>query len=399
MYNGIMMGFLDNDTYKFTMQQIVLHRFPNVNVEYKLVVRSNGLDVKLGEYYSEIETEIAKLKDLSLTKDESDWVRSIRYFSDDYVDFLDTFRYNPEKYVNVGITNGRIEIVIVGPWLQTILFEIPILAILSDLSSKISNKFNEFDNVYNECIIQTNKKADEIIQYDDFKLADFGTRRRFSARYQDTVVRILNERLNIMGKGQFVGTSNIHLAKKYNISPIGTQAHEYLQAFQVLSPLYNHLSTALDYWNTEYKGDLGIALTDSITTDVFLKEFNLKFAKQFDGVRHDSGDPFEFGNKIIEHYKSLNISPITKTIVFSDGLNIKLAIELYNHFNGKIKVSFGIGTHLSNDVKGYRAPSIVIKMISCQGFPVAKISDNSAKSISKSRKYMSYIKDVYNIEG
>ena len=400
-YTGIMMSFLDNDMYKFTMQQIVLHRFPSVEVEYELIVRSPGLAKNLGEYVAEIEYEINKLETLRMTQEEADWFRLNRVISDDYIDFLETFKYKPRKYVMVSIDKGDIKINIRGPWVRTILFEIPILAILSDFTTKMDTTHDE--NWKTKSIIRTRKKTEMINNHPLgklFKVADFGTRRRYLAENQDLMVRIFNEELNVLpdGNNQFVGTSNVHLAKKYGIKAIGTQAHEYLQAFQVLSPLYSHLTTALEYWNTEYKGDLGIALTDSITTDAFLKVFNMAFAKQFDGVRHDSGCPFEFGEKIINHYESLGLDPKEKTIVFSDGLNIVKAFDLLERFNGRIKVSFGIGTFLSNDIPGHKAPSIVIKMVRCQGFPVAKISDTPGKSVSASNKYMIFLKEAFGVK-
>jgi len=407
-YDGLLMSFLDSDLYKFTMQQVVLNKFPQIEVEYEFKCRDKNIEsgVKLGRLMSIIEEEINKMENLRITPEEIKYLKTIYFFKDNYIEFLSTFKYNPRKYVRVSLEKGELAIRIKGNWLHTILFEVPVLAIISEIFAKNNINYNE-EKLYSIAVKQLDKKIQKIKEHPlkhNFKMADFGTRRRASTSNHSMVVRTLKEQLNFLGENQFVGTSNVHLARINNIKCIGTLAHEYLQSFQVTAPLINHLDVALQTWSDEYEGSLGIALTDSINTDVFLKAFNLKYSKLFDGVRHDSGDPIEFGIKMIQHYKDLGIDPKTKTIVFSDGLDIPKALSLVEEFDGLIKISFGIGTNLTFDFDEVIKPlSIVIKMIGCgtrdKIFPVAKISDTPEKSISGSVKYLEYLKDLYGIDG
>ena len=181
--------------------------------------------------------------------------------------------------------------------------------------------------------------------------------------------------------GRFVGTSNVHLAREFDLKPIGTMAHEWLMAHQQLGPrLIDSQIAALDCWVREYRGLLGIALTDCITMDAFLADFDLYFAKLFDGLRHDSGDPLEWAEKAIAHYEKLGIDPMSKTLVFSDGLDLAKSLRLYRALSGRIHVSFGVGTNLTCDIPGVEPMNIVLKMIACNGQPVAKISDTPGKT-------------------
>jgi nicotinate phosphoribosyltransferase len=399
-YDGMLMGFLDNDLYKFSMMMVVFHQFPQVEAEFEFKCRNKNFDTgaKLGQLAQMIEKEINKMKHLVMTKEEKEYLKTLPFLKDDYIDFLENFRFNPEKHVNVHLNKGELAITIKGKWLNTILYEVPILAIVSEIATKQNFDYEVMD--WKKTSIENLDKKVKLIKThklgNKFKLICFGTRRRASAENQDMETRYLNEQLNLLGNGQFVGTSNVHLAMKYGLSPRGTMAHEFLQAFQVLSPISTHLESALNCWVEEYRGNLSIALTDSITTDVFLKSFDLRFAKIFDGVRHDSGCPFEFGDKIIKHYCSLGIDSSTKNIVFSDALDVEMALKLLEYFDGRINVSFGIGTNLTNDI-GIEPTNIVIKMVKCNGMPVAKISDNPIKSISSSLKYIEYLKEIYNI--
>lgn len=405
-YDGILMGFLDNDTYKFTMQQVVLHHFPQVEVEYEFRCRNKNIEMgaKLGQLISVIEEEIHKMKYLRLQPKEKEYLKTIKFLKPDYIEFLENFRYNPEKHVRVYMEHGELAITIKGNWVQTILYEVPILAIVSELATKYNFKFENSD-WKSISLKKLNEKVEYIKQhelYNKFKLADFGTRRRSSAENHDMVVRYLKEQLNVLGNGCFVGTSNVHLAMKYGINAIGTMAHEYLQAFQVLSPISTHLNDALDCWSNTYDGLLGIALTDSINMDSFLKIFSRSKSILFSGCRHDSGDPYIWGDKLINHYKKMNINPTTKQAVFSDGLTINKAFEILKYFDGQIQCSFGIGTYLTNDI-GIDPANIVIKMVGCSSkyggelFPVAKISDTPEKAISRSQKYLEFLKELYNI--
>jgi nicotinate phosphoribosyltransferase len=224
-----------------------------------------------------------------------------------------------------------------------------------------------------------------------FIVFDFGLRRRYSAAWHETVVNTLAT----AAPESFLGTSNVYFAKKFGLKPIGTMAHEYLQAYQAFGfRLRDFQTAALEGWVQEYRGDLGIALTDVVGMDAFLRDFDLYFGKLFDGLRHDSGDPIAWGEKAISHYRKLRIDPASKRLVFSDGLNIPRALELYKHFSDRIQTSFGIGTDLSNDTP-HGALNIVMKLISCNGQPVAKLSDSPGKTLCQDETFLSYLRQVF----
>lgn len=389
----IIQSLIDTDFYKLTMMQAVLHNYPNTEVEWSFKCRNKE---DLTPYLPEIRQQIDKLSEVALTEDQARYLEKIPYIKPDFVRFLTLFRFNP-KYVSVKNEDGELEIKIRGPWLQVILFEIPILAIVSE----IRNRFLYGDIQLEQATARLYEKLEELDAYAtaeeiaNFHLADFGTRRRFSYKVQDNIVQILKKDF----KGVFVGTSNVHLAREQGIAPMGTMAHEWLMAHQQLGPrLIDSQKAALETWVQEYRGQLGIALTDCITTDVFLKDFDLYFAKLFDGLRHDSGSPFEFTDKCIARYEELGIDPKTKTLIFSDGLNMKKCIDIQRHANGRIKTSFGIGTNLTCDIPGVEAMNIVIKMTSCNGEPVAKISDSKGKTMCEDENFVSYLKHVFKVE-
>ena len=388
----IIQSMLDTDFYKLTMMQAVLHQYPNAMVEWAFKCRNSE---DLIPHIDEIRRQISLLSELKLTKDEEEYLTSIPYFKPDFVRFMKLFRYNPE-YVSVEEVNGELSIRVNGPWLQVILFEIVALAIVSEVRNRHLFPNTTVDMVV-EKLSNKNKelqaKADASV-LDSFTLADFGTRRRFSLKAQETVI----DKMMTEFPGKFVGTSNVDIARRYGLKPIGTMAHEWIMAHQQLgSRLVDSQSRALESWVQEYRGELGIALTDCVTTDVFLRDFDLYFAKLFDGLRHDSGDPIEFGYKCIKRYQELGIDPKTKTLVFSDGLNYDKCLTIIKEFAGKIKVSFGIGTKLTCDIDGIPPLEIVIKMVSCNGGPVAKISDSSGKGMCEDPDYVEYTKKVFGI--
>jgi nicotinate phosphoribosyltransferase len=288
--------------------------------------------------------------------------------------------------------NGEIELVVEGPWLHTILFEIPLLAIVNEVYFRHTQPFPD--------LAEGRRRLDEkidLIRDDerlvDCKIADYGTRRRFSRPWQEELLGTLKNRLG----PQFAGTSNTWFAMTQNLIPLGTMAHEYLQACQAVGPrLRDSQSFAFNMWAREYRGDLGIALSDVCGMDAFLRDFDLFFCKLFDGVRHDSGDPFEWGEKLIAHYQRMRIDPRTKTMVFSDGLNVPLALKLFNYFKSRAQTSFGVGTNLTNDL-GYEALQIVIKMVRCNGQPVAKLSDTPSKNMCDDEAYLAYLRQVFEI--
>ena len=390
----VITSLLDTDLYKFTMMQAVLHQFPGAQVSYKFKCRTTG--VKLAPYVDEIRAEIRSLCKLQFTEQELDWMRALRFIKSDFVDFLGLFRLN-EKYIDVvGLPNGEIDIRIHGPWLHTILFEIPVLAIVNEVYFRNTQPVPDY--------VEGRQRLDTKIaqlQEDglsDLKIADYGSRRRFSKAWHEEVLRVLTSRLGSGVTGRFAGTSNALFAMKLGLTPLGTMAHEYLQACQALGPrLRDSQVFGFETWAREYRGDLGIALSDVYGIEPFLRDFDMYFCKLFDGARHDSGDPFTWGERMIEHYKSNRVDPLTKTLIFSDGLTVPSTIELYQRFRGRCQLAFGIGTNLTNDL-GYESLQIVIKMVECNGQPVAKLSDTPSKNMCEDTNYLAYLRQVFDIE-
>lgn len=390
----IIKSLLDNDLYKFTMQQIVLHKFANVQVEYKFVNRSGS---KLSQYIDTIRREIDCLENLKLTPSEEQYLRSMEFFKPDYIEFLSNLHLNPRKYVHVWVDeHENIQIRIKGSWLHTILFEVPILAIVSEIAGIEGQKQKGFStgHILATAEKQLEEKLKTVKTTPGFRFADFGTRRRFSYEMHKFVIEYLQENFG----EAFVGTSNVRLAMMNNCKAIGTMAHEYLMAHQQIYNLKGHQQKALNNWADEYRGKLGIVLTDTLSTDVFIRDFHLGHAKLFDGVRQDSGDPYQICEKFITHYKNMGIDPETKTIIFSDSLSFPKAAEIYNHFKGRIGISFGIGTNLTNDIKELDAPNIVIKMAKVYDLPVAKLSDSPGKELCENTHYLNYLKDVIHYQ-
>jgi len=386
----IIQSLLDTDLYKFTMQMVVLHHFPSAEVEYKFICRNKDADLR--PYIPQIKKEIEHLCNLRFTAEELDYLRTFSFFKKDYIDFLEDFSLK-ERSISVFEEDGNMAIRIKGSWLSTILFEVPILAIISEvyMKDKKSKPFAFTDGEYlAECKIEKIKECSV-----PFKMADFGTRRRFSREWHEKIVAYY---VNELGKDIFFGTSNVLLSKQLGLTCVGTMAHEYLSAGQGLNKvqLVDSQKYMLEMWAQEYRGDLGIALTDTIGMEPFLRDFDKFFAKLYDGCRHDSADPYQWGETLTKHYESLGVDPKTKTAVFSDGLNPEKAIDLAKHFNGRINTSFGIGTNITNDV-GVKALPIVIKLVKVNGNPVAKISDEPQKAICEDPEFLSYLKKVYGV--
>lgn len=388
----IVQNLLDTDLYKLTMMQAVLHNYPNAEVEWEFRCRNSE---DLTPYLAEIRYQFERLSELSLTVDQLAFLERIPFIKPDFIRFLSLFRFNL-RYVHTSIEDGQLSIRLRGPWLHVILFEVPLLAIISE----VRNRYRYREVLLEQAAERLYEKIDWLRgeANDDelagFQLADFGTRRRFSYRVQEQAVRILKRDF----PGRFVGTSNLHLAREFDVKPIGTMAHEWLMAHQQLGPrLIDSQIAALDCWVREYRGQLGIALTDCITMDAFLADFDLYFAKLFDGLRHDSGDPLVWAEKAIAHYEKLGIDPMTKTLVFSDGLDLKKSLRLYRALSGRIHVSFGVGTNLTCDIPGVEPMNIVIKMIACNGQPVAKISDTPGKTQCRDENFVHYLKHVFRV--
>ncbi len=385
----IIKSMLDMDFYKLTMGNVVFRRFPTAQVEYRFVCRSEGVD--LLPYMDDIKHEISELEKLALGTEEYEYLKGIRFLSAGFVEFMRQLRLNPSKEVQVYNDGKNLAIIIRGTWLQTIWYETMILAIVNEIYFR--DKMPKHEAIAAAMTPLTNKM--EFIQdsRDIIRFSEFGTRRRHSFDMQKAVLEVMKHEI----PKYLNGTSNVHLARILDLKPIGTQAHEYFMAHQAMCRIQDSQRQALLTWAQDFDGDLGIALTDTLNMDAFLKDFTLFYAKLFDGCRHDSGDPMEWGEKLIRHYEKLGIDPKTKMAVFSDGLDVHRAKEISHMFSNRIGVSFGIGTNLTCDIPGLKAINIVIKMTRCNGQPVAKISDAPGKNICDDPTYVAYLRSAFGI--
>lgn len=383
----IITSLLDTDLYKLTMMQCVLHQFPQAIVAYTFKNRTPN--ISLAPYLDEINAEIDALCALRFTREELAYLSKLDYIKPDFIDFLRIFQLNRDC-IQVSVQNDRLHVDINGPWLHTIMFEVPVLAIINEVYFR--NIAPQPDYAEGRRRLREKLSCIQALPADNtFIFSDFGTRRRFSKTWQKEVIQTALE----MVPHNMFGTSNILYAKTLNTRPVGTMAHEFLQACQQLGPrLIDSQKYALEAWVHEYRGRLGIALTDVINIDAFLRDFDLYFAKLFDGLRQDSGDPFEWAEKVIQHYHQLHIDPRTKTLVFSDALTVPKAIALYERFQADCHPAFGIGTNLTNDL-GPKAIQIVIKMTKCNGHAVAKLSDTPGKNMCDDTSYVEYLRRVF----
>ena len=401
-FEPIITSLLDNDLYKFTMLQAMLHQFPQTHGVYRFRCRNNEDTLyPLADIKEALEKQLDSLCELRFLEDELEYLRGLRFMRSDFVDYLELFKLK-RRFITVSTDKkGRLFIDIEGPMIQAMFFEVFVLAIVNELYfSALSNA-----SVIEEGQRRLDGKVDLLHQYavkqekynnntPPLIVADFGTRRRFSKVWQAHVVETLHK-----AEPKIVsGTSNVYLAKKLGMTPIGTMAHEFMQAFQALDVrLRDSQKAALEAWVHEYRGDLGIALTDVVGMDAFLRDFDLYFAKLFDGLRHDSGDPYIWGDKAIAHYKKLKIDPRTKILTFSDGLDLNKAWNLHQYFKGQIRTSFGIGTNLTNDM-GITPINIVLKLVECNGQPVAKLSDSPGKTMINNDTYLAYLRQVFEVD-
>lgn len=386
----IIQSALDFDVYKVNMMSAVAALYPDAMVSYKFIVRS---EEDLSELLPEVKAEVLKLQDVRFTEDEIAYMKRVApYLKPEFVEALRHFRFNPQSDVsfhNKTMSDGssQLRITINGLWKETILYETIIMSIVSEVRSRqrwSDIPFEQFQTVL-EDKVRYLKAELERRNITNFKFADMSTRRRFSFQAQRTMLEYLSKELPQC----LTGTSNYHLARELDLTPIGTVAHEWFMGHQALVNVRDSQKIALQRWQKTFNGALGIALTDTIGIDAFLKDFDEELSHAYVGVRHDSGCPFTWGEKMIAHYESLGIDPMTKTLVFTDGLNFEQALDICEHFQGRVQVSFGIGTSLANDMgnyvndqgEEYQPLSIVIKMVTCNGSPVAKISDEPEKAM------------------
>ena len=381
----IVLSLLDTDLYKFNMDQVIFHKHTDLNGEYHFKCRNENVRFTQ-EMLEEINAQIDFLCKLRFTREELDYLRSIRFIKNDYVEFLRLW-HPIREYVTTNLSeDGKLSVVVKGPLFSAMQFEIYLLEIINEVYFRMSF---DYEVLRASAAQRLNQKL-EAFQNGiyTFKFAEFGCRRRLSREWEDVVVRrLVNETDNC------VGTSNVYLAKKYNIKPIGTYAHEFVQMYQGIDsiPLAYTNHYAMADWYDEYRGDNGTALTDTITTDLFLLDFNHSMVNNYSGVRHDSGDPYIWGEKILAHYEKYGIDTRTKQLLFSDSLDFDRSQKLYEYFKDRAKVSFGIGTFCSNDTCE-PALNIVIKLQYVNGRPVAKLSDTPDKAMCDDDDYLAYLK-------
>ena len=383
-FDPIVISLLDTDLYKFNMNQVIFHKHTNLMGEYHFKCRNENVKFTQ-EMLDEINEQIDHLCALRFTHDELAYLKSIRFIKDDYVEFLRLW-HPMRDYINLELLpSGELKIVISGPLFSCMQFEIYVLEIVNEVYFRMQYDYEKLKKSAEERLDQKIKDFNSG-KY-TFKFAEFGCRRRLSREWEDEVVRrFATETKNC------IGTSCVYLAKKYDLIPIGTYAHEFVQMYQGIDsiPLAYTNYYAMKDWYAEYRGDNGTALSDTLTTDLFLLDFDRSMSNNYSGVRHDSGDPFEWGEKIIKHYEKYGIDPKTKTLLFSNSLDFDAAEELYQYFKDKTKVAFGIGTFCSNDTCE-ESLNIVIKLQFVNGRPVAKLSDSPDKTMCSDDDYLSYL--------
>ena len=394
----IITSLLETDMYKFSMGQCIYHQFSDYKTTWTWKCRNEDV-IFTKEMVDEIIAQIKNYCNLRFTEDELNYLNNIKWIKGSYVDFLRLWqpRFEDFEIIYDKTIPCHMSIETKGTWLNTSMYEIPVLAIVNEVYFRMNYNYADRLKAFKE---KLNDKIETLIsgEYNIGVFSEFGLRRRLSAEAQELAVQLLCKNNKNYKDSYCVGTSNVYLAKKYNITPVGTMAHEWImcvgQGNHKHNPSYSNWY-ALDAWVKEYGVLNGTALTDTITTDCFLKDFQLTYATLFSGVRHDSGDPYEWGEKMIKHYESLGIDPKTKTLLFSDSLDFKRANDLKKHFEGRIKVAFGIGTYLSNDTD-VPALNIVMKTTKCNGQPVAKISDTPGKGMCKDPNYVDYLQRCIN---
>lgn len=392
MENGFVKfsSLLDNDFYKFTMQHAVIKLFPKAKARYQFINR--GKPSFPPGFAEALRRSVQAMPGLKLTLAEKEYLQfTCPYLDPAYLDFLQGYCYNPQEVI-IEQQDEELTILIEGYWYRTILWEIPLLSLVSELYYQLGHLRRNSD----EEVIHVTKE--KIQKYDQLAVtvAEFGTRRRHSYKVHQLVMQALKE----YGRNSFIGSSNVHLAMINGVKPIGTHAHEWFMFHAAKYGFKMANSLGLEHWADVYRGDLGIALSDTYTTRVFYNQFDKKFAKLFDGVRHDSGDAIEFAEQTIKHYRKSGIDPLSKTIIFSDALNYEKVARIADYCRGKIGMSFGIGTNLTNDV-GLQPMNIVIKMTEAfpegdEWIPAVKLSDEKGK-YTGDEKMIHLAKTILNI--
>ncbi|MGH8226227.1 MAG: nicotinate phosphoribosyltransferase [Gammaproteobacteria bacterium] len=381
----IIQSLLDTDLYKFTMMQLALHRFPSAQAEYRFVCRSEGVDLR--PWAHAIHSEIEQLAALRLTEAEDGYLSNLPYFDADFLRHLAQFRFDPRQ-ISVRPGAEQLEITVRGPWHAAILYEVPLLAIVNETYFSAQETVPD----YAAALMRLGYKAELMEDAGPgFAVTEFGTRRRYSRRWHEELLAGFRR----LAPNALVATSNVDLARRLGLRPSGTMAHEFFQACQVLAPSLERAQVfALETWLEEYGDMLGIALSDTYGLDAFLADFNGDLARAYAGVRQDSGDPFEWTERMLAHYQRLGIDAREKTLMYSDSLTVPRALEIFNRYRGRARLGFGIGTNLTNDM-GIGALDIVIKMTHLNGRAVAKLSDDPGKAMSPDPAYLGTLRELY----
>jgi nicotinate phosphoribosyltransferase len=370
----IIRSILDTDLYKLTMQQAVWRLYPEAIVEYEFIER-NRCSRFTKDCLEAIRREISAMADLSLARDEREWLAGTGWFSDNYLDWLSAYRFEPDQ-IDLRLEGDRLRLRVRGPWATSILWEVPLLAIISECYfALVETDWSSDSATYRQF---TRKKGEGLVKA-GCQYVDFGTRRRRSLQLHRATVEGLLE-ANGSGPGKLVGTSNLMLAREFDLKPVGTVAHEWIMAIGSDKGIRSANRISMEKWLEVYDGPGAIALTDTFTIDLFLKDFNEKLARSIGGVRQDSGDPLAFIERFVAHYRNLGIDPREKRFVFSDGLNVEKAARIQSAAEGKCQPSFGIGTFLTNDFPKCPALDIVIKLTRFNGRPAVKTGDDTDKA-------------------
>ena len=393
----IVTSLLDTDFYKFTMGQVILHQYPSMQVTWTFKCRNKDVHFT-EEMLMEIREQIKAYCKLRFTTEELDYLRKIEFLKGNYIDFLSVYQPIFEHFTIDNNSECGLNIEAKGPWFLTTYYEIAVLSIVNEVYFRMNTTRERYHELKLEQMKRLNEKLDKL-NSNEYRLAafsEFGTRRRFSFETQEEIIKILADRKknNTLGNSIFVGTSNVYFAKEFNVKPVGTMAHEFIMAVgqgqHELNPAYSNMF-ALESWVNEYGTKNGIYLTDTIGTASCLLDFNDHYSTVFSGVRHDSGDPYKWGETMLKHYRKHGIDPMTKTLLFSDSLDFKRATEIYDYFKDYAHIAFGIGTNITNDT-GDTPLNIVMKLTACNGQPVAKCSDEPTKGMCKDMGYVDYLR-------
>lgn len=373
---AIIQSVLDTDLYKFTTSYAYSKLYPRAYGQFRFIDR--GKTTYPQGFAEELKKEIQEMSKLALTKDEASFLyRELPYLPPTYIDFVRGFRFDPEEVKVEQDAEGHLSIIAEGLLYRVTLWETPILALVSELYNKMLGAQPDMEYTERTIISKARKLAEHGITF-----SMFGMRRRFSAAIEDRVTELLKEH----AAGYLFGTSNVYYAYKHGLRVSGTHPHEWIQFHGAMFGYKMANYMAMEDWINVYDGDLGTVLTDTYTTDVFMRNFSKKHAMLFTSLRHDSGDPLQFTEKVIARYRELRVDPTIKYIIFSDGLDPERAIEIANYCKGRIGASFGIGTNFSNDVgNGVRPMNIVMKLWKCKmtekerWHPCVKLSDVDGK--------------------